>query len=228
MKFINTLRLLFIVALTALVAASSHAATIKLNYDANYGAPIGFTSATSWRPIQAGELEFTTLENSTEVIQWDDSLSAFCIEPTASVASSATYDVDRGLGSWSGTTQALAIDRLFSTYYEESQDSSVKSAALQLALWEITHENSDFYALNGWYGGSFRTTGFFGARNIANGWLASLGETSATGMYNFYSLSSGDSQSLLTVTRASVPEPSSVLLVLAGLFALFQARRRLR
>ncbi|WP_347330385.1 PEP-CTERM sorting domain-containing protein [Marinimicrobium locisalis] len=230
MKTIQVLRLAMTAGLLTLAAAATQAASIKLTYQNNLsseGAPTG-TIYEGWSGshVYAGEFDFSSSENSTGIAQWDEGLSAFCVQIDTTLKSPRTYDVSQGLGAFS-TTEATYIDRLFSNYYDEAQTSVQSSAAFQLALWEVVEEYSG-NALN-LYHHHFETSGFGGARTTAQNWLNSLTDTSLqTGLYDFHYLQNSDSQNLLTVTKASVPEPTSLFLFVTGLFALFRVRRRVR
>ncbi len=75
--------------------------------------------------------------------------------------------------------------------------------------------------------GDFWSSTFGSSKSLAQDWLDTLNDTSlATGVYDFHYLTNSDSQNLLTVTKASVPEPTTLFLFATGLFALFRARRR--
>lgn len=230
MKTIQVLRLAMTAGLLTLAAVATQAASIKLSYQNNLsseGAPTG-KIYEGWRGshVYAGEFDFSSSENSTGIAQWDEGLSAFCVQIDTTLKSPRTYDVSHGLGAFSAT-QATHIDRLFSNYYEDAQSSVQAGAAFQLALWEVVEEHSS-KPLN-LYHHHFETSGFGGARAAAQSWLNSLTDTSLlTGVYDFHYLESSDSQNLLTVTKASVPEPTSLLLFATGLFALLRVRRRLR
>lgn len=228
MKFTHLLRTAIAAGLIILLAASAQAASIKLTYSGNLGsegAPTGWISGVNSK-IYAGEFDFSTSENTTGMIEWDDSLSAFCVQIETYLKTSTTeYDATNGLGIFEGTQTGLMIDRLFSSYYETSQENTQTSAAMQLALWEIINEEANTLSLSD---DVFQSTYFSGARSLANNWLSSLDETSATGKYLFHSLTADNSQNLLTVTKANMPEPGTLLLLSTGLFALFRARRKLR
>lgn len=230
MKTIQVLRLSLTAGLLTLAAVTTQAASIKLSYQNNLlseGAPTG-TIYDGWSGshVYAGEFDFSSSENSTGIAQWDEGLSAFCVQIDTTLKSTRTYDVSHGLGAFN-TTQGTHIDRLFSNYYEEAQRNVQAGAAFQLALWEVVEEHSG-KPLN-LYHHHFETSGFGGARSTAQSWLNSLTDTRlVTGLYDFHYLQNSDSQNLLTVTKASVPEPTSLLLFVTGLFALFRVRRRLR
>lgn len=230
MKTIQVLRLAMTAGLLTLAAAATQAATIKLTYQNNLsseGAPTGrIYDGWSSQRVYAGEFDFSTSENTTGIAEWDDGLSAFCVQIDTTLKSPKTYNVTSGLGAFS-TTEATYIDRLFSNYYDEAQSNVQYSAAFQLALWEVVEEN--------WWedldldSDHFESDSFSGARSIAQGWLDSLTDaTLVTGVYDFHYLENWKSQNLLTVTKASVPEPTSLLLFATGLLALFRVRRRIR
>jgi len=223
MNILQTTRLTLAAGLLALGVASAQAATIKLNYSNNLqGTATG--SITGARNIYAGEFDFTTANNSTDIIEWDESLSAFCIQIDETLKSSATYTVTEGLGGF-GDFQGGLINRLFTNFYASDLDAT-GSTAFQLALWEITNEVMDFgLDLNS---GTFTSTDFGGAKDLANTWLADLSDLQASDKYTFHTLTNSKSQNLLTVTQASVPEPGTLFLMGAGLLALFRARRKMR
>lgn len=223
MKLLHTTRLTLAAGLLALTAASAQAATIKLNYSNNLqGTTTG--SITGTGSIYAGEFDFSTSDNATDIIEWDESLSAFCIQIDETLKSSATYSVTEGLDGFSDYQGGL-INRLFTHFYEPDLDDT-QSTAFQLALWEITNEVMDFgLDLDG---GLFTSTSFGGAKDIANAWLMDLSDLQSSTKYTFHTLTNSKSQNLLTVTQASVPEPGTLFLMSAGLFALFRARRRTR
>ncbi|MDQ2075932.1 PEP-CTERM sorting domain-containing protein [Marinimicrobium sp. ABcell2] len=224
MKLIRVYRALLAGGLLALLAVSAQAATIQLNYQHNLGSgtPSGHITGVSPR-VFAGEFEFSTSNNSTDMIQWDDGLSAFCIQTSTFLQTSSVYTATAGLGSFTGTSQGTLIDRLFSSYYESSKSSQVGSAAFQLALWEIINEGTDSLNLGS---GSFRASHFGSTTlNLAGSWLGSLDNNAASGVYDFYILTSDTSQDLITVT-ARVPEPAAASLLFIGLLALYRMRRR--
>lgn len=227
MKVMQPLRLALTTGLLVMLAASSQAANIKLTYQNNLsleGAPTGSISGVDSN-VAAGEFDFSTSDNTTGIGDWDESLSAFCVEIDTYLNKTETqYEVSTGLGDFEGTQAGVTIDRLFSSYYETSQETTQASAAMQLALWEITNEGASDLDMND---GTFRSSWFSGAKALANNWLSSLDESSASGKFVFHSLASDDSQDLLTVTKASVPEPGTLFLLATGLLALIRARGKI-
>ncbi|WP_157960473.1 PEP-CTERM sorting domain-containing protein [Marinimicrobium alkaliphilum] len=223
MKLQRLMIQLGVLTLAALLALSTQAATIELKYNQNLGSSTPSGHITGAGNVYAGEFEFEILNKSPSLIQWDDELNAFCIQTSTTLKNSATYNVVDGLGAFTGTYRGMQLDRLFSEYYTSSKESAVNSAAMQLAIWEIVNESPDNPPTLS--SGNFTSGNFSGARGLANNWLASLNETSKSGLYDFYTLTSSKSQDLITVT-ARVPEPSILLMFGLGLLAMFGVRRR--
>jgi len=104
-------------------------------------------------------------------------------------------------------------------------DTSVKEAAFQIAVWEIAYETTDGpYSLGGvgtasFYGGTADGTG---ALSLASQWLAGLGAGAVQGVNV---IESGLHQDMVT---SSVPEPSTYMLMIAGLLAGVEISRRKR
>ncbi|MBJ7308911.1 PEP-CTERM sorting domain-containing protein [Rugamonas sp. CCM 8940] len=108
------------------------------------------------------------------------------------------------------------------TKYRAGVDSADKSAAFQLAVWEIEYESGGGgYSLSS---GVFTETGNSTARGIAEGWLGDLGTLNTV---QVQVLASPTNQDFLLVR--AVPEPSSYAMLIGGLGLLaFTARRQRR
>lgn len=229
MKIIAFLRLAFASGLLILASVSAQAASITLKYENNLSGPSGTVSPLGSTGVYAGEFNFSTSGNTSGIAQWDSELNAFCVELDEALSTSATtYNVTSYIDPDAYGIHGTLVDRLFSTYYEESQGDAYKSAAFQLILWEMITEYPD--TADSLDSGNFYSSSFGGARGIANDWLSNVisGTNVSTGKYDYHLLTADGSQNLLTVTTASVPEPASIVLMLTGLFALFRVRRRVR
>ena len=102
-------------------------------------------------------------------------------------------------------------------------DTSVKEAAFQISVWEIAYETTAGpYSLGGagtasFYGGSADSSG---ALSLASQWLAGLDNGAVRGV------SVIESELHQDVVTSSVPEPSTYMLMIAGLLAGAQISRR--
>ncbi|MFE8070026.1 PEP-CTERM sorting domain-containing protein [Marinobacteraceae bacterium S3BR75-40.1] len=104
-------------------------------------------------------------------IAWNSTLEAFCVQiDTMLDANQTTYILD-GADSYFGDAATVdQIGRLYTGYHDDVTD-SLRSAAFQLALWELINEDDNSLLLGS---GSFNSTKFGGARGLANTWLAGL------------------------------------------------------
>lgn len=103
-------------------------------------------------------------------------------------------------------------------------DTSVKEAAFQIAVWEIAYETTlGAYSLgSGVATFSGGTADSSGALGLAGTWLAGLGMGPGS------SISVIESREHQDVIFAPVPEPSTYMLMVAGLLATAQIARRRR
>lgn len=126
-----------------------------------------------------------------------------------------------------GAFRADALNRLYSNYFKSSTTAD-KSAAFQLAVWEIaTEANAQTYAQFGLGTGDFRVVaGDNAIRTTADNWLHGLGALEAGG-YALTVLASPTFQDQMMATP--VPEPSTYMMLLSGLGLMgFVVRRRQR
>jgi hypothetical protein len=104
---------------------------------------------------------------------------------------------------------------------------TVRSAAFQLAIWEILFEGASYGSLNV-SNGNFRASGDALAISQANTWLAGLsaGSPATTALFL---LASPDHQDFITDTTSPLlltPEPGSLALLGIGILAAMFAMRR--
>jgi hypothetical protein len=102
-------------------------------------------------------------------------------------------------------------------------DTSVEEAAFQIAVWEIAYETTPgAYALGSGAASFSGGSAAGGALGLAASWLAGLGSGAGR------SISVIESANHQDVIFAPVPEPSSYMLMLAGLLATVEISRRKR
>jgi hypothetical protein len=186
----------------------------------------GSLGITVNRPAQSGQS--TRAGGFTGVFNGSAFLS-YCIELTQQFSFGTSYNnysvvpvaTAPNTGAM-GATRATDLAKLVAAHFADSFTSTVKSAAMQIAVWEIVYETGSAYDVTT---GAFNVNASAGnvnsARSQANLWLAGL--PSLTAAAPIIALSSPDRQDFITV----VPVPPSVALFAGGLlFGLWGVRRR--
>ncbi len=215
----------FVASALMLSAGSAAASTIQLNYQGNLGSPAGSISPRSGN-IYAGEFEFSASNNNTGIVEWNDGLSAFCIEIETTLQGSALYEYVGGLDNvaFRDVNRENDIRALFNLFYSDNH-SAQESRAFQIALWELIYEGEGNLSVSSGAGYFYVASGFgSGTVGLANNWLAALGDWDGTDAWSFHVLQNEGSQNLLTVRP--VPTPAALGLLLAGLGGLLVVRRR--
>jgi hypothetical protein len=205
-------------ALSGLVATSSSASTVTLEYlgiadGARVSAQIDGVEVEPRGPFLAGS--FDIRDHFTA-----DTFLAWCVEVTQLIADKATYTVTN---SFLDPQRDTFLSQLFTGFLGQT-GTDVGAAAFQLAIWEIVEETATSNP-----GDLSLTTGIFTAASstaevisTANSWLAALGQYDPS--YRITYFVSPTSQDIITV--APVPLPAGILLLGAGVGALVLVRRR--
>ena len=127
-----------------------------------------------------------------------------------------------------GTTHVFANNRAYADLgrlYANAGvvDTSIEEAAFQIAVWEIAYETTPgAYALGSGAASFSGGSAAGGALGLASTWLSGLGNDAGR------SISVIESTEHQDVIFAPVPEPSSYMLMLAGLLATVEISRRKR
>jgi len=127
-----------------------------------------------------------------------------------------------------GTTHVFANNRAYADLgrlYANAGgvDTSIEEAAFQIAVWEIAYETTPgAYALGSGAASFSGGSAAGGALGLAATWLSGLGNDAGR------SISVIESADHQDVIFAPVPEPSSYMLMLAGLLATVEISRRKR
>ena len=156
-------------------------------------------------------------------VRFDSNLTAllFCADPFVMLRTDAVEVTPLSTNQFSSGPR---LAWMFNTYVP-SFTQNWQAAAFQAAAWDIVADNG-----NGFAAGRVQSTTTTDAQvlNFANVMLSASANKSGTGA-TFYQPTAGPrySQTLFNASPdASVPEPSSYLLIGAGLLALSQIRRR--
>jgi hypothetical protein len=217
---LRTLAAVLCLAATLSVSAPTQAALVQTSF-AN-----GSLDMTLNRPGQSGQS--VRVGGFTGVVNGSAFLS-YCIELAQSFSFGTSYKNYAAVPLASapntspmGATKAMDLALLIGKNFADSFSSTVKTAAMQIAIWEIVHETAATYSVTG---GLFNVNAgnanVNAARTLANTWLAELpGLTATAPMVAF---GSPTNQDFITV----VPVPPSVALFAGGLlFGIWSTRRR--
>ena len=229
----NTRVLVAVLLAATALAAPARADTLR--YDGAWIPPYsgGFTitdSSPARAPVTVYAGAFKMTDVSGPTLEAGTSFMALCVDIYHFISPSTTYTLRAGDEFYSGAGyKATDLERLASYVFDQGLlSSSTRSAALQLAAWEIASDagGSGGYDVNA---GDFRVTGgSTDVRNLANAWLGVVN----AGTYQISQTLSIWQQNVAGSTQdlavfAPIPEPETYAMLLAGLAVMgFVARRR--
>jgi len=204
----------------ALGATAARADNVTFTGFAHGSETVGFSlvapNAVASGTVNAGG--FATILNG------NPSFVSYCVDLYQHIAFGTLYPEYTA----PGTTHLFANNRAYADLgrlYANAGvvDSSVEEAAFQIAVWEIAYETTPgAYALGSGAASFSGGSAAGGALGLAATWLAGLGNGAGR---SINVLESADHQDVIF---APVPEPSSYMLMLAGLMATVEISRRKR
>jgi len=212
-------------------------------------APIALACALCGAPARADDVTFTGFAHGSETVHFSlvapnvvasgdvnaggfatvlnggPSFVSYCVDLYQHISFGTLYSEYTAPGS----THVFANNRAYADLgrlYANAGviDSSVEEAAFQIAVWEIAYETTPgAYVLGSgaasFSGGSADSSGALG---MAAAWLTGLGSGAGRGISV---IESADHQDVIF---APVPEPSTYMLMMAGLLATVEISRRRR
>ncbi|MEM9384863.1 MAG: PEP-CTERM sorting domain-containing protein [Pseudomonadota bacterium] len=222
-------------------AITAHATVIDVEFQgfesgSRVGRVFGPDGNGVQRRVAAGQFNFDVINDPDNNFA-DSQMLAFCIDITNWLVTNRPVSYDFNAAGSTGYLDGQQLANISWLYdsYASALGSATFDAAFQLALWEIMYDgDAGFSLINGANAGSLWSTGFGGARTIAEGWLGALtlaspiaGYTSSS--YNLYVLTPDYPTTNQTLIVASpVSEPAIIALFGLGLIALGVSGRRQR
>lgn len=206
----------------SLAAGAASAATITADYARGNGTYVDITKSSVGRrnDIYAGNFVLDPT-NGPDII-------SFCVDFAHWIADGVTYDVKSLAQSGFSSTVQSRIGSLFSSFYGTLGDSSVQTAAFQVALWEIVDEkpNKSLNLKNG----RFRVKNSQ-IRTLAQQMLDTMGPDTGEWDLTFYDANGNQDQMSATKappTGGTVPLPAGLPLMLTAMGGFALARRSLK
>jgi hypothetical protein len=226
MKKNNAIRGVGILLAGAALYAAQPATAATLHYDGAWVGPYDTATIHNTLPLVSKAVAVGALKMHETAPVVGGSFMAFCVDIFDTLATSTNYTLVSGASFYgAGSYKITDLQRLASNNLA-SVTTPEKSAAFQLAVWEIVNETSGTYNVGS--GTFFATTSDALAITDANNWL--LAVTNHTGSItqslSIWQQNTARSTQDLAVF-APVPEPEAYAMLLAGLGLLgFIARRR--
>ena len=217
------------------LAGSAHAVTVNMT-DFTFGSAVGARiDGSNGSPSYDGAAGAFTgtitdsppsdaLRSSLAAAAAATSFVAWCAELTQTFNFNTSYEYTPGDGvAYFGAQRANDLSRLFTAANTNHfVFDSAGSAAFQAGIWEIIYEqNPGYNFLTGTLKGSASDPANQGAFNTVNSFLTNLGQYGAG--YRIDVLTNGSQQDFLVAT---IPEPETWALLVAGLGVIGLARRR--
>ena len=207
-------------AATLLGAAPAHAGVVNFSGFANGSETVTLSlsapNVATTESVQAGGF-LATLDGGP-------SFTTYCVDVYQFLSFGTNYtDYNFVSGTAHAFANSHAATDIGKLYAEgNAVNSATAQAAFQIAIWEIAYETSSVYDLASgsakFYGGTADTSG---ALTMATSWLTGLAGVTRS-PYNLSVLESSVHQDQVT----AVPEPSTYLLVAAGLLGIGVVTRR--
>lgn len=144
--------------------------------------------------------------------------TAFCVDLLHWNSNGSSYAINVKPMSDSGPNGNRAA-WLFNNY-AAGVNTTQKGAALQLALWDVSHDGGDGLS-NGWFKSSVSGSLLTEANNLIS---ASVGQSGSA--YWLEAVSHGNDGKRNQNLMAAVPEPSSIAALLIGGAAILRRRKR--
>jgi len=205
------------------LSAAASADTITGQFNYTHLKSINITSPTRSGDVNTVKFNWTRQDSPGPGVdsQIASAFNTYCVDlaQVVSANNEYAYNVVTPAAHGFSLTQTTMLERLWADYFP-TIDNSDKSAAFQMAIWEIIHDTS--LSLSA---GTFKVNNAATAVALATGWLgnvSSAGYTTINPIPRLVVLESSSAQDQITV----VPAPATGVLAGMGLLALGSRRRR--